>query len=127
MTVGGVRCQFEMASWSQWMGQALPDFKSFRAEAMPMGRIGFSAFDLLQQGSRCPGKKPLPERRAWLEEVLGRSAVKLSPALDGTADQVVKAVREHRLSTSAVRRQNAAGTRRQVGLGSASRACRCRS
>jgi ATP dependent DNA ligase domain len=75
-----------------------PSFQILQAGALPSGwRFGYYAFDLLQQGSTCLGKRPLTERRTRLEDLVAGSAVKFSPALPGTADQVVNAVREHGL------------------------------
>jgi hypothetical protein len=64
-------------SWgfTKWMGQAIPRFKSFRVERCPRGRIGFSAFDLLQQGSRCPGKAD----GSWVKWLASKAASSSSP------------------------------------------------
>ena len=76
-----------------------PSFQVLRGgRPLPEGwAIRYYAFDMLRQGQRCFVKTPLTERRAALEELLAGSAVKFSATRPGTADQVVKAVREHGL------------------------------
>lgn len=83
-TVGWVRCPVESASWSRWMGQGSALVASASCFSCCSGAAGALARRLRGSARR-------------LEQVFGGSAVKLSPAPDGIADQVVKAVREHRL------------------------------
>lgn len=65
---------------------------------MPNGwQVGFYAFDLLREGNRCLLSTLLAERRQRLDHLLEGSAVRYSPTLHGTAEEVVLAVREHGL------------------------------
>jgi len=63
---------------------------------LPVGwRLIYYAFDLLYLNGRDLKMMPLAERRRSLEKILRGSLVKYSAPLEGSADVVIKAVRQH--------------------------------
>jgi bifunctional non-homologous end joining protein LigD len=76
-----------------------PSFQTLqgRSRLPPGWQVSYYAFDVLQVGQDCLLKTALSERRARLQDVVDASAVRFSSTLEGSADQVIKAVRDQRL------------------------------
>src|SRR5438045_1748071 len=85
-----------------------PSFQALQAwRRLPKGwQIGFYAFDLLQINDARLMTKPLSIRRAVMHEALVGSALKISEHLDGTAGQILKVVKQHRLEGVVAKRED---------------------
>jgi len=68
-----------------------------RASLPPGWNLVYYAFDLLHLNGQDLKDRPLKERRALLEKVLGDSGVLLSQSLPGTLSQIMQAVKQHGL------------------------------
>ena len=68
-----------------------------RASLPPGWNLTYYAFDLLHLNGQDLKDRPLKERRALLEKVLGDSGVLLSQSLPGTLSQIMQAVKQHGL------------------------------
>ncbi len=79
--------------------QGRPSFQLLQSgRPLPPGtRIGYYAFDLLHVGARQLWARPLHERRSALRELIDGSPLRFSTSLEGTAEQVTRAVGEHGL------------------------------
>jgi bifunctional non-homologous end joining protein LigD len=65
---------------------------------LPRGwSLVYYAFDLLHLNGEDLKTRPLRERRALLQKLLGNSGVLMSQSLPGTLNQILKAVKEHGL------------------------------
>lgn len=70
-----------------------PSFQALQHRATRKHAVVFYAFDLLHRDGTDLRRLSLQERKTQLEEVLGGSDVKLSPVLEGHADDIVTAVK----------------------------------
>ncbi len=79
--------------------QGRPSFQMLQNRAsLPAGwSLVYYAFDLLHLNGRDLKGRPLRERRALLERMVGNSGVLLSQSLPGTPNQIMQAVKEHGL------------------------------
>jgi bifunctional non-homologous end joining protein LigD len=79
--------------------QGKPSFQMLQNRALlPRGwSLVYYAFDLLHLNGEDLKDRPLKERRALLEKVLGKSGVLFSQSLPGTLSQIMQAVRQHGL------------------------------
>jgi bifunctional non-homologous end joining protein LigD len=79
--------------------QGKPSFQMLQNRALlPRGwSLVYYAFDLLHLNGQELKARPLKERRALLEKVLGKSGVLLSQSLPGTLSQIMQAVKQHGL------------------------------
>lgn len=68
-----------------------------RSSLPPGWSLAYYAFDLLHLNGQDLKAKPLKERRALLEKLLGNSGVLLSQTLPGTLKEITAAVRQHGL------------------------------
>jgi bifunctional non-homologous end joining protein LigD len=76
-----------------------PSFQMLQNRAsLPAGwNLVYYAFDLLNLNGQDLKDRPLSERRALLEKILGKSGVLLSRSLPGTLDRIIEAVQQHGL------------------------------
>jgi bifunctional non-homologous end joining protein LigD len=79
--------------------QGKPSFQMLQNRALlPRGwSLVYYAFDLLRLNGQDLKSRPLRERRALLEKVLGNSGVLMSQSLPGTLKEIMRAVKEHGL------------------------------
>jgi DNA ligase D-like protein (predicted ligase) len=79
--------------------QGRPSFQMLQNRAaMPPGwTLAYYAFDLLHLDGHDLKNRPLHERRALLEKLIGKSGVLLSQSLPGTLSQILQAVKAHGL------------------------------
>jgi DNA ligase D-like protein (predicted ligase) len=79
--------------------QGKPSFQMLqnRSSFPPGWSLVYYAFDLLHLNGKDLKARPLSERRALLEKLLGNSGVLLSQSLPGTLSQIMQAVKEHGL------------------------------
>jgi len=79
--------------------QGRPSFQMLqnRSSLPPGWSLVYYAFDLLHLDGRDLKGRPLKERRALLEKVIGNSGVLLSQSLPGTLNQIMQAVKQHGL------------------------------
>lgn len=79
--------------------QGRPSFQMLQnRRVLPAGcSLVYYAFDLLHLNGLDLKPRPLTERRALLEQVLGNSGVLLSQSLPGTLSQIMQAVKQHGL------------------------------
>jgi bifunctional non-homologous end joining protein LigD len=79
--------------------QGRPSFQMLQnRSALPSGwSLVYYAFDLLHLNGKDLKARPLRERRALVEKVLGNSGVLMSQSLPGTLNQIMRAVEQHGL------------------------------
>jgi ATP-dependent DNA ligase len=79
--------------------QGRPSFQMLqnRSSLPPGWSLVYYAFDLLHLNGKDLKGRPLKERRALLEKLLGNSGVLLSQSLPGTLSQIMQAVKDHGL------------------------------
>jgi bifunctional non-homologous end joining protein LigD len=79
--------------------QGKPSFQMLQNRtSLPTGwSLAYYCFDLLHLNGQDLKSRPLRERRALLEKLLGDSGVLLSQSLPGTLSQITQAVKEHGL------------------------------
>jgi DNA ligase D-like protein (predicted ligase) len=79
--------------------QGKPSFQMLqnRSSLPPGWSLVYYAFDLLHLNGMDLKARPLSERRALLEKLLGNSGALLSQSLPGTLGQIMQAVKEHGL------------------------------
>ena len=79
--------------------QGKPSFQMLqnRSSLPPGWTLVYYAFDLLHLNGKDLKDRPLRERRALLERVVGNSGVLLSQSLPGTLNQIMQAVKQHGL------------------------------
>jgi DNA ligase D-like protein (predicted ligase) len=101
--------------------QGRPSFQMLQSRSsLPAGwSLVYYAFDLLHLNGKDLKDRPLRERRALLERVLGNSGVLLSQSLPGTLNQIMQAVKEHGLEGVVAKRLDSkyqAGERSKLWL-----------
>jgi bifunctional non-homologous end joining protein LigD len=79
--------------------QGKPSFQMLQNRTLlPTGwSLAYYCFDLLHLNGHDLKTRPLRERRALLDNLLGKSGVLLSQSLPGTLSQIMQAVKEHGL------------------------------
>jgi DNA ligase D-like protein (predicted ligase) len=103
--------------------QGRPSFQMLQNRSSLPSSSGWSlvyyAFDLLHLNGKDLKGRPLKERRALLEKVVGNSGVLLSQSLPGTLKQIMQAVKQHGLEGVVAKRLDSkyqAGERSKLWL-----------
>ena len=88
--------------------QGRPSFELLQSGSpLPDGwRFGYYAFDLLNVNGRDLTRWPLSERRFRLEDLIAGSGIRFSPTLKGSAEDVVRVVRQYQLEGVVAKRSD---------------------
>ncbi len=83
-----------------------PSFQALQHQARGAGAIAFYAFDLLSLNGRELLSQPLEQRRRALAKAVKQSDVLLSEPLEGTVQQLERAIRRHGLEGIVAKRRD---------------------